>query len=754
MSRLGRRCRWSATLFSASLFLVAGLPAFANTCPSSPTRYAVSIPNPNPAAKPGELPLDIDRVLPFVIQNNIRSVKELLDRVPMHLNKHYSFVERTRALGRTDVNNPGLVLFGADARFMMNMSSHTGDPRYEVVDIAYLDETGDWIFRELDFRTNPPRMSADDRQCRSCHGTPARPFWGTYLDWPGIFSDNGFGQELVTSAQARTLTRIKNHQQNEARFHKLRFSYYFDQAGTTLHLPDHAYGPSLTISNNEIASSVAESIHKRAKRSTRYAGLREEYLALSYCDTFAGVLGTAAKNQIKNLILSLGGRTTGYLGAPHWSDIYRLWGLDPEHELAIHKLASERSSVRQEDMNWNTGVSRLREVVDMLILLELAGQSSRVNSVLTSYPASYSMTSCGYLFPTLRQHLDHKHYANFVLKGDARQTARESYYDIDYMRIHQSFDYVRNSLCSALTSSIGTNTLGTLSANVSASANDVIVEPSSAAEAGEAAKEEEEEASYPGVIEAGSVDAAAYGPMPQAAAATELLNGVPVASLSGARGSQRFFSLHVHGQPKDLVVKITGGTGDADMYVRQGSPPTKTSYQCRPFRTGNEETCTFANPALGMWYVMLDGYSRYSRVTLVGSFDEGGGGGGTDACETQAPVYDVEIFKDRPVCVTAAPAPGYYRHYYIRLPSTDAGKTLTIKMSGGTGNADLLVSAELGMFPHEEHYAARPDIVFGSTNPDNNEQVVIHRPITGRDYLITLPAVTAHSGITIVATVQ
>jgi len=32
-------------------------------------------------------------------------------------------------------------------------------------------------------------------------------------------------------------------------------------------------------------------------------------------------------------------------------------------------------------------------------------------------------------------------------------------------------------------------------------------------------------------------------------------------------------------------------TGDADLYVRVGAPPTATSYYCRPAKAGGEEIC-------------------------------------------------------------------------------------------------------------------------------------------------------------------
>jgi hypothetical protein len=63
--------------------------------------------------------------------------------------------------------------------------------------------------------------------------------------------------------------------------------------------------------------------------------------------------------------------------------------------------------------------------------------------------------------------------------------------------------------------------------------------------------------------------------------------------------------------------QISGGSGDADLYVRFGAPPTSNSYDCRPWLNGNEETCEFNPASSGDYYVMIDAYSSYSGVTLT-----------------------------------------------------------------------------------------------------------------------------------------
>ena len=110
-----------------------------------------------------------------------------------------------------------------------------------------------------------------------------------------------------------------------------------------------------------------------------------------------------------------------------------------------------------------------------------------------------------------------------------------------------------------------------------------------------------------------------------AAGGDVLQNGVPVTGLAGAAGSTRHWSFDVPAGASNLVVSIAGGSGDADLYVRRGAPPTTSSYDCRPYRTGNAESCQSASPQAGTWYVMVRGYAAYSEVTLTASYAAGGG---------------------------------------------------------------------------------------------------------------------------------
>lgn len=108
-----------------------------------------------------------------------------------------------------------------------------------------------------------------------------------------------------------------------------------------------------------------------------------------------------------------------------------------------------------------------------------------------------------------------------------------------------------------------------------------------------------------------------------------LSNGVALTNQAASTGSALNYTLSVPSGATNLSFAISGGTGDADMYVRFGSAPTTTTYDCRPFLTGNAETCSFAAPQAGTWYVMVNAFTTFSGLSITGSYTPASGGGGT-----------------------------------------------------------------------------------------------------------------------------
>ena len=122
-----------------------------------------------------------------------------------------------------------------------------------------------------------------------------------------------------------------------------------------------------------------------------------------------------------------------------------------------------------------------------------------------------------------------------------------------------------------------------------------------------------------GIVNADAAVVAAQGGgggNPDPGTGTVLQNNVAVGGLGAASGAALSYTVTVPSGATQLRVAISGGSGDADLYLRQGSAPTDSTYACRPYLSGNNETCTISNPAAGTWHVRIKAYSTFSGLTV------------------------------------------------------------------------------------------------------------------------------------------
>jgi len=106
---------------------------------------------------------------------------------------------------------------------------------------------------------------------------------------------------------------------------------------------------------------------------------------------------------------------------------------------------------------------------------------------------------------------------------------------------------------------------------------------------------------------------------------TALNKGIAKTNLTTAAvGEQLAFTFDVPANATDLSFTLSSGSGDADLYVKFGSAPTTANYDCRPWLSGNNETCRFDTPIQGTYYVMLDAYQPFTGVSLMADYQIGG----------------------------------------------------------------------------------------------------------------------------------
>ena len=103
-------------------------------------------------------------------------------------------------------------------------------------------------------------------------------------------------------------------------------------------------------------------------------------------------------------------------------------------------------------------------------------------------------------------------------------------------------------------------------------------------------------------------------------AETILTNGLVVTGLADTTlGGQKFFKINVPANMTTLKIKVSGGIGDCDLYVKRASRPTISVYDYKSCTLGNEETVTKIDPLSGDWYIMLRTYYPYWNVSLCAS---------------------------------------------------------------------------------------------------------------------------------------
>lgn len=99
-----------------------------------------------------------------------------------------------------------------------------------------------------------------------------------------------------------------------------------------------------------------------------------------------------------------------------------------------------------------------------------------------------------------------------------------------------------------------------------------------------------------------------------------LSNGVAKSGLSGATGNQQFFTLQVPAGTTALDFALSGGSGDADLYIKYGSQPSTANYDCRSWNSSNNESCVMNSIQAGTYHVLINAYSTFSAASLVANF--------------------------------------------------------------------------------------------------------------------------------------
>ena len=99
-----------------------------------------------------------------------------------------------------------------------------------------------------------------------------------------------------------------------------------------------------------------------------------------------------------------------------------------------------------------------------------------------------------------------------------------------------------------------------------------------------------------------------------------LENGIAKTGISGNKNTSLFYTIKVPNGATELEFTTTGGSGDADLYVRFGGVPSLTTSDCKSTSLTSSESCRISNVKAGTYYIMVQAWDQISDISLTGSF--------------------------------------------------------------------------------------------------------------------------------------
>lgn len=140
--------------------------------------------------------LDFTSLQALLQHEHIETIEQLLPVLPEAQRSHYTLMFESRSLQGASIDNPRVILFGPDGRFILTFNGSPDQPGFGSVETMEFDAyTQAFRLRELQFaepgRGGTPIVVSEPNptRCTRCHGSPAQPVWDTMPLWPGAYGE-------------------------------------------------------------------------------------------------------------------------------------------------------------------------------------------------------------------------------------------------------------------------------------------------------------------------------------------------------------------------------------------------------------------------------------------------------------------------------------------------------------------------------------------------------------------------------------
>ena len=147
--------------------------------------------------------------------------------------------------------------------------------------------------------------------------------------------------------------------------------------------------------------------------------------------------------------------------------------------------------------------------------------------------------------------------------------------------------------------------------------------------------------------------AVAYANVGDADSIASLSNGLPVFIASLEAGTDEMYRLPIPAGQTDLAIRLSGGTGDADLYVSRGYLPIYNQ-DYLSVESGNAEAIDVVGPPAGEWFIQVYGYETSYDLTLQATYSPGAATIGAASNAASQAAFAIDLTNNARVSIYSA----------------------------------------------------------------------------------------------------
>jgi hypothetical protein len=304
------------------------------------------------------LPLDAKTLTNELVRRGVRTKTEALALLPRALKQRFVLMKSTGALGVATPDRPRGIHFEEDGRFILASTGHLIDEDVTAHSLEILEEdsvTHQYRTHVISFDADKgATLTEDDSRCTGCHGSPARPIWGAYPNWPNAYGEH---ENKVTAEERPTFDAFVETAKTDPDYRHLEINTTSD--GFYLPLP---YGFPNTDLNEALGIRWAAQLAERMTKSPHFAELANAVVMSSLYCNYSSATEAFIDSLYRATTFAAESRYPAHRAA---TKVYRLLGVEPTTDLRVENPVPVPPSVDYEVgmAPWDAGSDYLTNLI-------------------------------------------------------------------------------------------------------------------------------------------------------------------------------------------------------------------------------------------------------------------------------------------------------------------------------------------------------------------------------------------------------